>query len=43
VERLRRVMANDKSITPDKRSTFEWRLNVLASFTAPSTATNTEL
>lgn len=41
-ERLRRVMKNDKSITPDKRSTFEWRLNVLASFTAP-TATNTEL
>jgi hypothetical protein len=42
-ERLRRVMANDKSITADKRDTFEWRLNVLASFAAPSKADKQEL
>jgi hypothetical protein len=31
-------MSEDKAVAAAKRETFQWRLNVLASFTAPAAA-----
>jgi hypothetical protein len=31
-QRLQRVISDDKSISAAKKETFEWRMNILASF-----------
>jgi hypothetical protein len=41
-KRLRK-MSEDKAVAAAKRETFQWRLNVLASFAAPPAAEKGEL